>query len=85
MDRSRHICESKGSSIQRDTRDPNADKLLFPAFLICGNSAVIFVGLDWDENLRLKALLVERGYRVSLRLREIPKETEVRSPGLYLN
>jgi hypothetical protein len=85
MDRSRHICESKGSSIQQDTRDPNADKLLFPAFLIHKDAAVIFVGLDWDENLRLKALLIERGYRVSLRLREFPKDTSVRSPGLYLN
>ena len=85
MDRSRQSCEAKGSSIQRDTRDPNADKLLFPAFLICKDSAVVFVGLDWDENLKLKALLTERGYRVSLRLREFPEDTEVRSPGLYLN
>jgi len=85
MDRSRPHCESKSSSILRDTRDPNADKLLFPAFLICDDVAVIFVGLDWDENLKLKSLLTERGYRVSLRLREIPKETEIRSPGLYLN
>ena len=85
MDRSRQNCESTSSSILRDTRDPNADKLLFPAFLICDDAAVIFVGLDWDENLKLKSLLAERGYRVSLRLREIPKETEIRSPGLYLN
>ncbi len=85
MDRSHNNCESKSSSILRDTRDPNADKLLFPAFLICDDAAVIFVGLDWDENLKLKSLLVDRGYRVSLRLREIPKDTEIRSPGLYLN
>lgn len=85
MDRSPQSSGKTSSSIRRDTRDPNANPLLFPAFMVHGDSAVIFVGLDWDENLRLKTLLAERGYQVSLRLRKIPDDTVVRSNGDYLN
>ena len=85
MDRSSQSNHAPFSTIQRDTRDPNAHPILYPAFLIHRNSAIVFVGLDWDENLKLKALLSDRGYRVSMRLRQIPEDTIARSSGDYLN
>tara|TARA_A100001037_G_scaffold135101_1_gene122374 strand:- start:645 stop:902 length:258 start_codon:yes stop_codon:yes gene_type:complete len=85
MDRSSQSSHAPLSRIQRDTRDPNAHPVLYPAFMVHRNSAIIFVGLDWDENLKLKTLLSERGYRVTMRLRQIPNDTIVRSTGDYLN